>query len=84
VTRLRSQLRQGRWPETRTSVEPVELTIAARRQAEAAIAELSRIGVRVGLDGAGRARFSGKMAPVAARIIERMGDLIEAYLAERL
>lgn len=73
------------WPEAPPAREPIELTAAARRQAEAALEQLKRAGVKAHLDGAGRARFrSHKVPPVAARlIIERMGDQIEAVLNAR-
>jgi hypothetical protein len=81
--RTRSQLRFGAWPESPTPAHhATELTLAARRQAESAIAELQRHGVEVQLDKGGRARFRSAKVPSAGarRIIEVKGDLIEAYL----
>ncbi len=86
MPRLKSQLVAGRWPETRgSSYEPVELTIAARRQAESVLAMLEGHGVEVRLDGHGRVRFkSRRTPPLEARLaIERQGDLIEALLLVR-
>ena len=63
-----------------------ELTVAARRAAQAALEELNRLGVAVELDKAGKAHFrTTRILPPAARLmIERQGDLIEAYLIERV
>ena len=65
--------------------QPAELTVAARRMAASALEELSRLGVTVELDKAGKAHFHAtRIPPPAARLtIERQGDLIEAYLIER-
>ena len=83
--RLRSQLVGGRWPTTLPSHIPAELTPAARRQAEAAIAELERHGVTATLDGDGRVRFKASKRPAGAvaMLMERLSDSIEAYLIER-
>jgi hypothetical protein len=85
--KIKSQLRYGLWPDSPTPAHHhhVGLTVAARRLAEAALEELGRFGVAVTLDKTGRAHFRPtRMLPPAARLaIERHGDLIEAYLAER-
>jgi hypothetical protein len=83
----RSQLRYfGQWPDGLAPTNhQAELTVAARRLAEAALEDLGRFGVVVTLDEAGRARFRAtKVLPPAAKLaIERHADLIEAYLRER-
>ena len=63
----------------------MELSPAARRQAEAAIAELERHGVTATLDGEGRVRFKASKRPpgAIAMLMERLSDSIEAYLIER-
>jgi hypothetical protein len=84
MSRIKSQLRFGLWPETgETAPHHAGLTLAARRLAEATVAELGRLGVVVTLEG-GRARFRAKVLPSAARrLIETHGDLVEAFLHER-
>jgi hypothetical protein len=87
MSRIKSQLRYGQWPDSPTALhQPAELTVAARRMALGAREELARLGVAVMLDEAKRAHFrSVRILPLAARLtIERQGDLIEAYLVERL
>ena len=79
--KLRSALTAGLWPETRGHADHPELSDRARRQAEAALEELGRIGTEVRLEG-GRVRFSGKMPQVAVNLIERFGDQIEALLLQ--
>ena len=82
MPKLRSQLQAGKWPEVRASAhEPVELTIAARRQAESVLAMLQGHGVEVTLDE-GRIRFKSRRTPPleARRAIEVMSDLLEATL----
>jgi hypothetical protein len=78
MNRTRSQLRYvGQWPDGLASInQPAELTVAAQRMAEAALAELSK---------AVKAHFrSVRIPPPAARLtIDRQGDLIGAYLIER-
>ena len=84
--RIRAQLHDGLWPESRaTAHHPSELTVAAKRLAASALEGLNRLGVTVGLDKAGKASFHAtRIPPPAARLtIERQGDLIEAYLIER-
>jgi hypothetical protein len=87
VGKARSQLRYvGQWPDGRAPPgQPAELTVAARRMAASALEELNRLGVTAELDRAGKAHFrSVRIPPPAARsMIERQGDLIEAYLIER-
>ena len=85
MSKTKSQLRYGQWPDSPASAHhPAGLTVAAQRLAATALAELNRLGVTVELDNAGRARFrSVRVPPPAARLaIERHGDLIEAYLRE--
>ena len=88
MSKTKSQLRYvGLWPDSPAPTsQPVELTVAARRMAMSALEELSRLGVAVEVDRAGRARFrSVRIPPPTARLmIERQGDLIEAYLRERV
>ncbi len=86
MPRLRSQLERGRWPETRASAhEVVELTAAARRQAQEALATLEGFGIVAALDGDGRVRFKASKRPpgAIAMLMERLSDSIEAYLIER-
>jgi hypothetical protein len=86
MSKTKSQLRYGQWPDSPAPAHhPVGLTVAARRLAEAALEELGRFGVAVTLDKTGRAHFRPTYSPSrAARLaIERHGDLIEAYLIER-
>jgi hypothetical protein len=87
MSSTKSQLRYfGQWPDGLAPTnQPAELTVAAMRLAAAALEELNRLGVTVGLDKAGRAHFHATriIPPPAARLtIERQGDLIEAYLVE--
>jgi hypothetical protein len=85
-SRIKSQLRFGLWPEAHASAhEPIELTIAARKSAETALAEFSRLGVNVAIGTNGRARFrSIRIPPPKARLmIEIHGDAIEAFLKEQ-
>ena len=83
MSRTRALLKFGLWPAAPASIkEPTELTPAARAQGERAIMELDRLGVTVKLEG-GKARFRSAqlvMPAAARRIIEAMGDLIEATL----
>jgi hypothetical protein len=85
--RVKSQLATfGYWPDgSAPAHHPPELTVAARRLAAAALEELGKLGVTVALGESGRTHFSGgRFAPPAAmRMIERQGDLIEAFLIER-
>lgn len=98
MSRTRALLRYGLWPDIpmtghpASSRAPVELTAAARAQAIRAIGELNRLGVSVTLDN-GKARFrlaanvrgAGSLAimPTAARrIVEKLGDVIEACLQQ--
>jgi hypothetical protein len=86
MSKTKSQLRYGQWPDSPASAHhPAGLTVAAQRLAATALAELNRPGVTVELDKAGKAHFrSVRIPPPAARLmIERQGDLIEAYLIER-
>ena len=84
--RIKSQLRYGQWPESREPAHHhVGLTVAARRLAASVLEELGRLGVVATLDDEGRARFRAtRTASREAKLmIERHGDLIEAYLIER-
>jgi hypothetical protein len=86
MSRIRSQLRFGLWPDSPTpALHSTGLTFAARRLAESALEELARDGVTAALDEAGRARFSPTKVSSrdARRVIEIQGDLIEALLVER-
>jgi hypothetical protein len=59
--KTKSQLRHfGYWPDGAASTvnQPAELTVAARRIAASALEELSRLGVTVELDKAGKAHFT--------------------------
>ena len=74
------------WPDAPTPAHhPPELTFAARRAAEAALAQLTALSVTVYLGADGRARFrAGRRIPTEARrAIELSGDAIEALLCER-
>ena len=85
MTRIKSQLRFGLWPESKEREHHhVGLTVAARRLAEATFEELGRLGVIVNLEG-GKARFRSTkpLPPAAMRIVETHGDVIEAYLREK-
>jgi hypothetical protein len=88
MSKVKSQLRYGigMWPESRepAHVQPLGLTVAARRVAMNALGELSRLGVVVTLDDEGRARFRATKAlpPAAKRIVETHADVIEAHLRE--
>jgi hypothetical protein len=86
MSKTKSQLRYGQWPDTPASAHhPAGLTVAAQRLAATALEGLNRLGVTVGLDKAGEAYFHAtRIPPPAARLtIERQGELIEAYLIER-
>jgi hypothetical protein len=87
MSRTKSQLRfVGLRPDSSAPMnQPPELTVVGRRMAVSALDGLNGLGVAVELDKAGRAHFrSVRIAPPAARLmIERQGDLIEAYLIER-
>jgi hypothetical protein len=86
MSRIKSQLRYGLWPESKERAHHhVGLTMAARRFAESALEELRRLGVAATLDDEGRARFRAtRVLPSAARrIVETHGDVIETYLSER-
>jgi hypothetical protein len=83
VSKTKAQLRYGLWPDSSAPVnQPVELTAAARRLAATTLTELNRLGVAVKIDEAGRAHFRAmRIIPLSARrMIERQGDLIEAFL----
>jgi hypothetical protein len=62
---------------------PAELTVAAKRTAISVLDELSKAGVSVKLKD-GRAHFNAAKIPSrdARLMIEKHGDLIEAYLNE--
>jgi hypothetical protein len=86
MTRIKSQLRFGLWPESKEREHHhVGLTVAARRLAEATFEELGRFGVVATLDDEGKARFRSikPLPPAAMRIVETHGDVIEAYLREK-
>lgn len=93
MSRPRALLRHDLWSNVPPTKEPVELTRAARAQGLRAIEELGRLGVVVRLEG-GRAQFrmgvsvrgtgiQTVMPPAARRIVEKLGDVIEATLMER-
>jgi hypothetical protein len=86
MSKVKAQSRHGLWPDGPAPIDhpQPQLTVAARRLAEAALEELGRLGVTVTLDKTGRAHFRAtKVPPPTARLaIERHGDLIEAYLIE--
>jgi hypothetical protein len=85
MSRIKSQLRYGQWPDSPTPAHHhVGLTVAARRLAESALEELGRFGV-VSLDDEGKARLRSikPLPPTAMRTFETHADLIEAYLSER-
>jgi hypothetical protein len=86
LSKTKSQLRFGQWPDSPSPAQHrPELTVAAKRLAEAALAELGRLGVAATLDKSGRAHFHAAGIPSrdARLIIETHADLVEAYLAER-
>jgi hypothetical protein len=81
MSRAKSQLRFGLWPDSPTpALHPIGLTVAARRLAEAALEELGRSGIAVTLDENRRAHFrpTHSSSRTARLMIERHGDLIEA------
>ena len=81
--KVKAQLHYGYWPDGSAPMNyPAELTVAARRLAEAALEELGRFGVVVTLDEEGKARFRSikPLPPAAMRTFETHADLIEAYL----
>ncbi len=85
MSKVRSQLRYGLWPDSPTPAHhDVGLTVAARRLAEATVNELRRLGVEITLDDEGKARFrTPRMLSAAARLsLESHADLIETYLRE--
>ena len=74
MSRIKSQLCFGQWPEAREHEHHhAGLTVAARRHADSA------------LDDEGRARFRAirDLPPAAKRIVETHGDVIEVYLREK-
>lgn len=76
----------GMWPDAPAPAHySSELTPAARRAAEAALAQLTALSVTVYLDETGRAKFrAGRRIPTEVQLpIERSGDLIEALLRQR-
>jgi hypothetical protein len=87
MSRIKSQLRYGiLWAEARESAHHhVGLTAPARRLAESVLEHLNRSDVVVTLDDEGKARFrSFRILSRDTRLmIERHGDLIEAYLTDR-
>jgi hypothetical protein len=84
MSKIKSQLKYGLLSDGSTP-EPARLTRAARDLAASALAELDRLGVTVELDKSNRAHFHGAGIASSAvrRMIERHGDLIETFLAER-
>jgi hypothetical protein len=87
MARIKSQLRYGQWPESReTAPHHVGLTLAARRLAESVLEDLGKLGIAVTLDEAGKARFRtprGISSALVGPVVERHGDLIDAYLREK-
>ena len=86
-SKIKSQLRFGQvvWPEARApSSHHIGLSVAARRLAEATLAELTRLGVTVAIDDEGRARFrtTKVLPPTAKRLIETHCDLLETFIKE--
>jgi hypothetical protein len=83
MSKIKSQLKYGLLSDGSTP-EPARLTRAARDLAASALAELDRLGVAVTLE-TGRARFrgAGLASSDVRRMIERHGDLIEAFLVDR-
>ena len=83
--RIKSQLRFGLWPESKEREHHhVGLTVAARRLAESVLEDLGKLGVAVTLDEAGKARFRPPRGmALVGPVVERHGDLIEAYLREK-
>ena len=86
MAKIKSQLRFGMWPESREPAHHrASLTVAARRLAESVLEDLGKLGVDVTLED-GKARFRpprGISLALIGPVIERHGDLIEAYLLER-
>jgi hypothetical protein len=83
MSRERSQLRFGYWPDRFAPLnQPTELTPAARRLAAATIENLAKQGVTTALSKVGRVHFSSVKITSrdARRMIEVHGDLIEAFL----
>ena len=87
MSRIKSQLRFGLWPESKERERhDGGLTVAARRLAETVLEDLGKLGITVTLDDAGKARFRtprGISPALVGPVIERHGDLIEAYLIDR-
>ena len=86
MSKTRSQLRFGLWPDSPAPAHhPAGLTVAARRLAESTLEELGRFGVAATLDAEGKARFRSikPLPPAAMRTFETHSDLIEAYLIDR-
>ena len=82
--KIKSQLRYG-WPESRALASQSSASRSRRgKLAEATLTELTRLGVTVAIDDEGRARFrtTKVLPPVAKRLIETHGDLLESFIKE--
>ena len=75
------------WPEAKEREHHhVGLTMAAKRRAETVLDDLGKLGVEITLDEAGKMRVRsprGISPGLVGPVIERHGDLIEAYLREQ-
>jgi hypothetical protein len=86
MSRIKSQLRFGQCPESKERERhDVGLTVAAKRRAETVLGDLGSLGVVVTLEaGKVRVRTPRGISPaLVGPVIERHGDLLEAYLIER-
>ena len=87
MSRIKSQLRYGQWPESKERERhDVGLTVAACRLAETVLEDLGKLGIAVTLDEKSKARFRtprGISLALVGPVIERHGDLIEAYLRDK-
>lgn len=84
MSKVRSQLRHGLWPDIPSPARQAsELTPAARRLAT--LEELGRLGVGASHDDDGRAHFRSIKVPPGAprRLIATHGDLVQQFLREQ-